>query len=422
MLVDVGAHDDLLRRFQPALRYDSNEQFFADSAAQFTDAPGIELRRANNLGTPGAALALSQPTAAQPTKLTLGFLGPQTYRSGETVDKADVISVRGKDYRGQYVRLRQARPDLNNRLYGRAVEVNGRLWLQYWAWYFYNDYQLALGFGTHEGDWESVQYRMGIDGDLPDVAVYAQHRNGEKRPWDEVEKLADSPDTPVVYVARGSHAAYFEAGYHETEAWYDVADGKRPAPHLRLEIIDDREHAWLRWPGRWGDTVPRDRSADLDQSSPTGPGTKRHWRNPDILLDNARSSPILRKSPTAPDVRITRTKGDRMQIDYDFSTRRIRPRALVVTVNSRDEKGVPPMTHTYEVVAQTSGGTLRTDVVLHGERHYDVYASTVAGDPPQPSASQFIEIEPVGQEKEEGLGPRLAQGIGRIFASIRGDR
>ena len=31
----MGAHDDLLKRFQPVLRYDSNEQFFADSAEQY---------------------------------------------------------------------------------------------------------------------------------------------------------------------------------------------------------------------------------------------------------------------------------------------------------------------------------------------------------------------------------------------------
>jgi hypothetical protein len=418
----MGDHDDLLARFQPALRYDSNEQFFADDAAQFTDAPGIQLRRAAALGKPGAILARAE-AAAEEVKLTLAFLDPETYVNGEAVEKTDLISVRGKDYRAQYVKLRQARPDLNNRMYGRAVEANGRLWLQYWTWYFYNDYQLALGFGTHEGDWESVQFRMGIDGDVPDVAVYAQHRNGEKRAWEDVEKHPDNPDTPVVYVARGSHAAYFEEGYHQTDAWYDVADGKRPAPKLALEIIDPEEHAWMRWPGRWGDTTPRDRSKDLDQSSPTGPGTKRHWRNPDVLLDNARS-PVLRKTPRAPDVTITRAKGNRMQVDYDFSARAVQPRALVVTVNSRDEKGVPPMTHTYEQVATEPKGTIRpADVVLHPAHHYDIYASTVAGDPPQPSASQFTEIEPVATAaKEEAVGPKLAQGVGRLFARIRGDR
>src|SRR5438552_37275 len=125
----MGAHDDLLRRFQPLLRYDSIEQYFADSPAQWTDNPGNELRRA----------------------------------------------------------------------------------------------------------------------DEPDLAVYAQHRYAEKRPWPAVQKAAGRPDTAVVYVARGSHASYFEPGFHTTEAWYDLADGKRAAPPTRLEIVDGVE-GWSAWP------------------------------------------------------------------------------------------------------------------------------------------------------------------------------
>ncbi|MFP5362940.1 MAG: hypothetical protein ACLGI5_09445 [Thermoleophilia bacterium] len=416
----MGEHDDLLRRFQPALRYDSNEQFFADSAAQYTEAPGIELRRVPEAGRAGAVIARAVPSGGEP-KLTLEFLGPETYANGEQVHKTDLLSVHGRDYREQYVKLRVARPDLKNRIYGRAVEVNGRLWLQYWLWYFYNDYQLALGFGTHEGDWESIQLRMGVDGDLPDVAVYAQHRHGEKRSWQHVEKLPDSPDVPVAYIARGSHAAYFEAGYHQTEAWYDIADGRRPAPKLALEIVEDATHPWMRWPGRWGDTTPRDRSADLDQSAPTGPGTKRHWRDPNKLLDSARAS-TLRESPRAPDVTITRGRGDHLRIAYDFSARTIAPRALVVTVNSRNEKGVPPVTHTFQQVADEPRGTITSDVLLHPDRHYDIYASTVSGDPPQPSASRFVEIEPVGPERRLPLGQRIARFLGRLIATIRGDR
>jgi hypothetical protein len=415
----MGAHDGALQRFKPALRYDSNEQYFADSAAQFTDAPGIELRRVPHLGKPGALLASAVPAGKQ-EKLSLAFLGPQTYGSGAKVDKTDIIAVRGKNYRAQYVALRTSRPDLNNRIYGRAVEVNGRLWLQYWMWYFYNDYQLALGFGTHEGDWECVQLRIGPDGDAPDVAVYAQHRQGEKRNWEDVEKLP-AGDTPLVYVARGSHAAYFEAGYHQTDAWYDIADGKRPAPALTLEIVEDATHPWMRWPGRWGDTTPHDRGIDLDQSSPTGPGTKRHWRNPDILLDNAKPS-TLRTTLRAPDVKLARGKGAKLVIDYDFSARSVQPQALVVTVNSRNEKGVPPITHTFDEVARAPRGTIKTDVPLNAAHHYDVYVSTVAGDPPQPSASQFIEIDPDLAEKDEPFGQEVVKAVGKLFAKIRGDR
>ncbi|MDP2710845.1 MAG: hypothetical protein Q8O56_06465 [Solirubrobacteraceae bacterium] len=415
----MGTHDDLLRRFQPALRYDSNEQFFADGAAQYTDAAGLQLRRAAlESGASGAVLA-SAGGADGHRELSLAFLGPKHYGSGEEVDKTDVLGVQGRDYRAQYVRLRTSRPDLNNRIYGRAVEANGRLWLQYWTWYFYNDYQLALGFGTHEGDWESVQFRIGIDGDVPDVAVYAQHRHGEKRDWESVEKLPDSPDTPVVYVARGSHAAYFEAGYHQTEAWYDLADGKRPAPKLELEIVEHATHAWMRWPGRWGDTLPqKGKQLDLDQASPTGPGTKRHWRDPNALLDGAKPSKVS-DPPPAPDVRITRGAGDVLELAYDFSGREQQPSALVVTVNSRNEKGVPPITHTFDELDVS--GTFQTTIPLDPEHHFDVYTSTVTGDPPLPSASRFTEVQAVKPEKDQAFGPEVAKKIGRFFAKIRGD-
>ena len=28
----------------------------------------------------------------------------------------------------------------------------------------------------------------------------------------------------MVYIARGSHGAYFDPGFHPTDAWYDIAD------------------------------------------------------------------------------------------------------------------------------------------------------------------------------------------------------
>ena len=53
----MGDHDDLLARFQPVLRYDSNEQFFADSAEQLLVMPGVELRRKRTETGNGAVLA-----------------------------------------------------------------------------------------------------------------------------------------------------------------------------------------------------------------------------------------------------------------------------------------------------------------------------------------------------------------------------
>jgi hypothetical protein len=407
----MGTYDGLLRRFQPALRYDSMEQFFADSAAQWTDNPGNELRRANTAdGQPGELVAV-------PPKLSLDFLGSGRYADGTGVRDGDRIGYVRKDYRERYVALRQARPELNNRMYGRAVEVGTAVWLQYWLWYFYNDYNLALGKGLHEGDWEMVQLRL-HDG-TPDVVVYAQHRRGEKRPWAEVEKLADNPDIPVVYVARGSHASYFERGYHETDAWYDMADGKRATPRLALEIVSDTQPAWIAWPGRWGDT--RAPSPDgPDQPSPDAPCAHDVWYDPNELLNGAWEP--RRKDPIEPpSVRLARDPRG-LRIDFDF-TRQDGPEpvSLQVTVNSRDERGVPPRTHTLDVTGQPTG-TLTVVHAIDPAKHYDIYVSTTAGDPPLPSASQLIELDPVGAVAQViSFRIRLAKLLSRIVAWVRGD-
>jgi hypothetical protein len=110
----MGEHDELLLRHQPGVKYDSMEQYFADSAEEWTANPGNELRRADTGDARGEVLA----TGAQ---LALAFLGAKTYASGAEVRDTDVIGDPRRNYREQYVALRQARPDLRNRMYGHAV-------------------------------------------------------------------------------------------------------------------------------------------------------------------------------------------------------------------------------------------------------------------------------------------------------------
>ncbi len=410
----MGDHDDLLKRFQPVLRYDSNEQFFADSVAQYVVNPGNELRRKRTAAGAGAVIARVQPKADEPA-LTLDFLGPKTYGDGSEVLEGDHISVKGKDYREQYRRLRVANPDLNNVTYAHAIEANGRLWLQYWLWYFYNDYQLSFALGKHEGDWEMVQFRVDAQAGRPDLAVYAQHRYAEVRPWDKVETLSGPP---VVYVARGSHASYFEAGFHQTEAWYDLADGKRRmSKRPRLEILGTEDPAWTRWPGRWGDTLPR---SAVESNSPTGPGAKKQWTAPDKLLDNPRATSEGGEGPKAPEVRVLRA-GGRLRVEYDVTNRKPRPHTLVVTVNSGDEAAPP---QTINLAVHSGGhGKVTTAVVLDPLKRYDVHTSTVAGDPPVPSESRRNDIPPFGADTPAlTLPQRALRTLSGAFAFIRGDR
>jgi len=412
----MDRHDDLLKRFQPVLRYDSNEQFFADSAVQFMVNPTTQLRRKSGAdGTKGKVIASAVPGAGVPP-LTLDFLGPKTYGDASKVLEGDVMGVRGKDYREQYRGLRMAHPELTNVVYGHAIEANGRVWLQYWFWYFYNDYQLSFALGTHEGDWEMVQLRMDTDAGHPDLAVYSQHRYGEVRPWDEVETLGERP---VIYVARGSHAGYYTAGFHQTEAWYDLADGKRRMKHRPvLEILGTDEPAWPHWPGRWGDTLPR---SGVESNSPTGPAAKKQWKSPDKMLDNPPATSKHGKAPKPPEVRALRA-GGRLRIDYDVTAREPRPHLLVVTVNSVDEPGVPPQTLSIDV--HSGGhGKFTTEKVLDPLKRYDVYTSTVAGDPPMPSDSTLDQIAPFGSIKPKvGLPQRLLEKASTLIATIRGDR
>jgi Vacuolar protein sorting-associated protein 62 len=269
----VNDHAALLRRFQPQLKYDSNEAFFAAAAAEWTDNPGNVLRRTSDHGHAGEPIAYASPQPSQ-AQLSLDFLGEETYSDGSTVESSDAITTPRRDYREMYVSLRM-RGGFANRMYGRAQEDSrGRLWLQYWFYYFYNDYSLAGGIGLHEGDWEMIQLRIAPEGSRPDLAVYAQHVHGERASWDEVEMEPGQPDTPIVYVARGSHASYFHAGYHETEAWYDMADGKRRTPKLELEVIPDEVPGWLLWPGRWGVRTPASQA-----SSSRAPTVRPRMRN-----------------------------------------------------------------------------------------------------------------------------------------------
>ncbi len=409
----MADHSGLLVRFQPQLRYDANEAFFADSAAEWTDNPGNVLRRTEG-GEPGDIIAARAPSMG-PAPLSLAFLGASEYANGQPVTEDDVISAPTRNYRAMYVALRQL-PGYRNRMYGRAKEdMQGRLWLQYWFYYFFNDYNLAGGIGLHEGDWEMVQFRMGLDGGRPDLAVYAQHVHAEQAPWEQVEKQAESPDTPVVYVARGSHASYFEAGYHETEAWYDIADGKREAPKLELEIIGDDPPGWILWLGRWGAT--RVRIPKIDQPSPRGPATKTQWADPETLTHRAQTHARPKALP-APDVQVERMKGH-LVISFDFS-RRVgpKPERLVMTVNSRDDV-LPPRTFTF-ALEPALRGRVETRIELNESQRYDVYVS-ITDNEGRPSESSLVLIDAGGGKRRpfyELVGPPIGRAVSAFLGRL----
>jgi hypothetical protein len=406
--------DALLKRFQPQLKYDSNEAFFADSAAEWTDNPGNVLKRPKSAAGPERVFAAASPQPGQ-SRLSLAFLGAR-YEGTDDAEATDVISDPTRNYGDQYVALRQ-KPGYKNRMYGHASkDSDGRLWLQYWFWYFYNDYNLAGRIGLHEGDWEMVQFRMldfqpgeELTTAKPDLAVYAQHRHAQQASWNDVEKLAGSPDTAVVYVARGSHASYFRSGYHETEVWYDMADGKRRTPWLSLEIVGDDSPSWVAWPGRWGDTTAR--HPKWESPSPDGPAQHKQWDDPKQLLQGVHNY-TTGQHRDHPDVKVTRSDR-RLQVQYDFSKQREPPHNLIVTVNSTDDP-LPPRTYTFTVEG-TRKGKIETTLDLANNKRYDINVSTTDGQG-RPSAAYPSELRPVGIIH---TGVAVLHGLGRVVRSIR---
>ena len=168
----------LLERHKPRLVYDALEAYFADSAAIWTDSPHNALRRAD-----GTVLA-------RPPKLRLEFLGPHAYADERPVLADDAIGETTRDYAAHAAALHRE-ANYRDRVYGHARrDRDGRLWLQYWLFYYYNDFQLLgplVSGGKHEGDWELVQFRLGPS-EQPEQAVYTQHKLAESRPWTDVRK------------------------------------------------------------------------------------------------------------------------------------------------------------------------------------------------------------------------------------------
>ena len=367
---------ELLRRYRPLLRYDSQESYFADSAAIWTDSPGNVLRRAD-----GEVIAAARPKANQ-AQLSLSLLAAKQYSRGAPVRASDVISDPTRDYSTQAAAIHQRR-EYANRMYGHTeTGSDGRLWLQYWFFYFYNDYNLLgplVRAGLHEGDWETIQMRLNADNSEPDLAVFAQHSHAQAKPWGEVERV---DGRPVVYPARGSHASYFSAGVHWTGVWFDYADGERATPELTLEIVTggDPEYRWIYWPGHWGDTKS---SGGLDATSPTGPAAHGQWRDPHALLEKAKDHATHElapapQPPATPEISVSR-RDNALVIRYRVADAPGQaPLAqLTATVNSAQDP-TPPSTYRQKI--ESIAGTIEFPLALRPDRAYDINVSVASTD------------------------------------------
>ncbi len=115
------------------------------------------------------------------------------------------------------------REDPHYTYYGRVARQNGWTILQYWFFSSYDSWRTGFhGVNDHESDWEMITlYLYETDGKLiPEWAAYASHDfKGDdlRRRWDDRGELDLEDSHPVVYAGAGSHASYFRPGEYQAE-------------------------------------------------------------------------------------------------------------------------------------------------------------------------------------------------------------
>lgn len=365
----------LLARYRPALFYNQGESFFADRANEQTDwatrTYGDRLLRGDGISV--IAQTVKPKNGSGIDQLSLGYLGYPRYATGKPVQVSPIRSLtdfldepgnNSAQYTSDYQSMTAANPDWRNNTYARLVEdAAGKWWLQYWLYYYYNPQ--SAGFtntGVHEGDWEMVQYGLGSDG-TPDVAVYAQHTGKEVCPWSAVYQVGGFP---AVFVARGSHASYFQSGTTGRGVLPDdVHSGDYPggAQVVNSTEVADASPAWILWPGFWGGSQP---AGDYEDSSPTGPSQHgQQWEDPNAWANDdptgctvsmagrthrdAVKPPIHKPRPIVPAPRIHAKRERRfVRVWYTFKKlgrgRRHRAVALQLTVLPANPRRNAPTT------------------------------------------------------------------------------
>jgi hypothetical protein len=171
----------------------------------------------------------------------------------------------------------------------------GRLALQYWLYYVYNDYN-----DKHESDWEMVQLEFDagtVEEALrrpPVDVLYSQHKGAERASWDD-DKLRKVDGTHLVtYPAAGSHANYFRNALwlgRSANEGLGCDDSTGPSTTVRPRAIvvptqapPTSKLAWIHFDGHWGQ---RERAFN---DGPLGPNANLQWTQPFTWADNVERS------------------------------------------------------------------------------------------------------------------------------------
>ncbi|GAA1878004.1 hypothetical protein GCM10009836_69210 [Pseudonocardia ailaonensis] len=241
---------DLLRQYEPVLRYTAGELFLPVAVEDFVarcslwEEPGdVPLVTAGELTLEGLGEAgrryrerrlhlrfVQKSLRAKEVRRwrrterpRLGGIG-RFAAVGVIARLIDVVLrlsllVRGKVPNGLVAAAhRNVRELTGSTYYGRIVRTAGYTVLQYWYFYAFNDWRSTFhGVNDHEADWETVAVYLVPDGsgDLRPawVAGSSHDHTGDdlRRRWDD-PLLDRCGEHPVLYPGAGSHSHAFIAG------------------------------------------------------------------------------------------------------------------------------------------------------------------------------------------------------------------
>jgi len=195
-------------------------------------------------------------------------------------------------------------------VYGRVAREDGEIVLQYWYFYYDDVYSYTYPpadfiWQAHEGDWENVDVVLAGD-KQPLFVGYSQHCSGQRRVWVDTPRLDGTH--PIVHVAIGSHANYFDAGTHSINVDcipaqaiailvamglplpvdYAFAGPMAGPPGSGGDVtpihqIGDGDSSWVQFPGSWGELqyfhAPPVGTVSSG-TSPAGPAYHSEWTDP----------------------------------------------------------------------------------------------------------------------------------------------
>src|SRR5881394_1686378 len=262
--------DDLLERYKPVVYYHPEENYFADSAEE-----AIEWHENLVYQVLPLRIAADHVEGGSSEDLNVEWFRNRIFSEG------DVLAEVGDNQ--EAADWGHIQPGFANHVYADEItSADGKVeWLQYWFFYYYNDSINAAGtaYGTHEGDWEFVQYAYNPETEQITQAAYNQHRGAETCPSSALHYVvtADGRVAPAVYSAKGSHASYFHPGDYNLENLAplnfgdDLASGEAGSTDLTMSRLN--EEPWFAWEGHWGGTFPSGFGPfSVGETSPTGPG------------------------------------------------------------------------------------------------------------------------------------------------------